>query len=78
MRDHNERLLDILEAIERIEKYAAQGREDFENDELVQTWIVHHLPDYWRSCACPSWQLHRPTSRDRLVRNHWDAKHTCP
>ncbi|MCX9025011.1 MAG: DUF86 domain-containing protein [Candidatus Methanoperedens sp.] len=43
MRDYNERLLDILEAIERIEKYAAQGREDFENDELVQTWIVHHL-----------------------------------
>jgi uncharacterized protein with HEPN domain len=43
MRDSNERLLDILEAIERIEKYAAQGREDFENDELVQTWIVHHL-----------------------------------
>lgn len=43
MRDYRERLLDILEAIERIEKYAAQGREDFENDELVQTWIVHHL-----------------------------------
>ncbi len=43
MRDYSERLLDILEAIERIEKYAAQGREDFENDELVQTWIVHHL-----------------------------------
>lgn len=43
MRDYNERLLDILEAIERIEKYAAQGRENFENDELVQTWIVHHL-----------------------------------
>ncbi len=43
MRDYSERLLDILEAIERIEKYAAQGRENFENNELVQTWIVHHL-----------------------------------
>ncbi len=43
MRDYNEMLLDILEAIERIEKYAARGRETFEQDELIQTWIVHHL-----------------------------------
>lgn len=43
MRDDSERLLDIQEAIERIEKYAAQGQETFERDELVQTWIVHHL-----------------------------------
>lgn len=43
MRDDHERLLDIREAIERIEKYAGQGRETFERDELVQTWIVHHL-----------------------------------
>ncbi len=43
MRDLRERLLDILEAIERIEKYSIQGREAFEHDELIQTWIVHHL-----------------------------------
>jgi uncharacterized protein with HEPN domain len=43
MREDRERLLDIQEAIERIEKYAAQGQEAFEQDELVQTWIVHHL-----------------------------------
>jgi uncharacterized protein with HEPN domain len=43
MRDDRERLLDILEAIERIQKYASQGREAFERDELVQTWIVHHI-----------------------------------
>ncbi|MCD4844486.1 MAG: DUF86 domain-containing protein [Methanosarcinales archaeon] len=43
MRDYNERLLDILEAIERIEKYAARGREAFEHDELIQTWIIYHL-----------------------------------
>jgi uncharacterized protein with HEPN domain len=43
MRDDRERLLDIQEAIERIEKYAAQGQEAFERDELIQTWIVHHL-----------------------------------
>ena len=43
MRDSNERILDMLEAIERIERYAQKGRDAFENDELIQTWIVHHL-----------------------------------
>ena len=43
MRDDRERLRDILEAIERIEKYAAMGRQRFEQDELIQIWIVHHL-----------------------------------
>ena len=43
MKDDGERLRDILEAVERIEKYAAQGRQQFERDELIQTWIVHHL-----------------------------------
>ncbi len=43
MRDVSERLRDILEAIERIEKYAARGRAAFDADELIQTWIVHHI-----------------------------------
>jgi uncharacterized protein with HEPN domain len=43
MRDSRERLLDILEAIERIERHAMKGRAVFEQDELIQTWIVHHL-----------------------------------
>jgi len=34
MRSDRERSLDILEAIEQIEKYAARGRKAFENDEL--------------------------------------------
>lgn len=43
MRNDRERLSDILEAIENIEKYAAEGKEAFEQDELIQTWILHHL-----------------------------------
>ena len=43
MRDDRERLLDILEAIARIEKYGARGRGAFEEEELVQIWIVHYL-----------------------------------
>ena len=43
MRDDRERLLDIQDAIERIEKYAVRGKDAFENDELIQNWIIHHL-----------------------------------
>jgi uncharacterized protein with HEPN domain len=43
MRYDRERLLDMLEAIEKIESYASQGRMTFDNDELVQTWVVHHI-----------------------------------
>ena len=38
-----ERLFDILEAIDRIERYAQRGREAFDSEELIQSWIVHHL-----------------------------------
>ena len=43
MRDDRARLQDILETVEHIEKYAARGRVAFEQDELVQTWIIHFL-----------------------------------
>jgi uncharacterized protein with HEPN domain len=43
VRDVRERLLDILEAIERIERYAARGKAAFESDELIQVWIVSHI-----------------------------------
>jgi uncharacterized protein with HEPN domain len=43
MRDPKERLRDILEAIEYIERYAVQGKEAFERDELIQNWMVRHL-----------------------------------
>lgn len=36
-------LADILEAIERIDRYTAAGLEAFDRDELVQTWVVRHL-----------------------------------
>jgi uncharacterized protein with HEPN domain len=42
MRSIRERLLDILEAIEQIEKYTGSGRHSLK-DELVQVWVIHHL-----------------------------------
>jgi uncharacterized protein with HEPN domain len=43
MRSPQERLLDILEAMARIERYVALGKARFLEDELIQVWIVHHL-----------------------------------
>lgn len=43
MRDPLERLRDILEAIQHIQRHTAAGRQAFEQDELVQSWCVRHL-----------------------------------
>jgi uncharacterized protein with HEPN domain len=43
MRDDRERLLDIQEAIAKIEKYAGSGQQSFEQNELIQSWVVRHL-----------------------------------
>jgi uncharacterized protein with HEPN domain len=43
MRDDRGRLQDILDAIKQIERYAKRGRRVFEEDELVHTWMIHHI-----------------------------------
>jgi uncharacterized protein with HEPN domain len=43
LRDDKERLLDINEAIEKIEKYVSLGYQAFIEDERTQVWIIHHL-----------------------------------
>ncbi len=51
MRSDRERLLDMLEAIEAVNKYAAKGRMAFDTNELIQTWIIHHLMLFGESAA---------------------------
>ena len=43
MRDDRERLLDMLEAIQKIEQYANDESFTSHDDELVEVWMVHHL-----------------------------------
>ena len=43
MRSDQERLLDILEAIHRIERRSPDDKQSLAADELVQTWVLHHL-----------------------------------
>jgi uncharacterized protein with HEPN domain len=46
VRDDRERLLDILDAIERIERYAHQGREAFLQNEQLQIGSCTIYADY--------------------------------
>lgn len=50
MRSERERLLDILEAVERIEKYARRGKSEFLQDELIQVWMVNHITMIGEAC----------------------------
>lgn len=50
MRDDQERLADIQEAIRRIERYAARGKAAFDADEFVQSWMVQHLQIIGEAC----------------------------
>ena len=43
MRDVNERLRDIQESLMNIMKYTSQGGDSFDQNELIQTWVVRHL-----------------------------------
>ena len=63
MRDDRERLQDVLEAIERIEKYAVQGRLELAKEELLQTWVVHHLTIIGEACRAlsPSFRTNHPS-----------------
>lgn len=43
MRRDAERLQDILDAITAIERYTHQGKQAFDEQGLIQVWVIHHL-----------------------------------
>jgi uncharacterized protein with HEPN domain len=38
-----ERLQDILDAIDAVERYAVRGRGAFDRDELIPVWMCYHI-----------------------------------
>lgn len=66
MRGDRERLQDIIEAIERIEKRVAVGQAKFMEDELIQVWCVHHIQIIGEAAANISASL-----RDRYSHIPW-------
>jgi uncharacterized protein with HEPN domain len=63
VRDDRVRLADILEAIERIEKYASR-HDALYSDELVQTWVVHHLMIIGEACRTLSAEFRATHTED--------------
>ena len=63
MRDDRERLRDILEAISQIEKYTVRGQTEYQQNELIQIWIVHHLQIIGEAASSLSRQLTNKYSR---------------
>jgi uncharacterized protein with HEPN domain len=51
MRSDRERLIDIFEAIEKIERYVDQGKSAFDSEELIQVWMIHHLQTIGEAAA---------------------------
>lgn len=43
MRADSDRIEDILEAIEAIERHTQGGKEAFDSDELIRVWCLKHL-----------------------------------
>jgi uncharacterized protein with HEPN domain len=43
MNPDRQRYIDVLEAITKVRKYTARGREAFFQDELLQVWVLHHV-----------------------------------
>ena len=43
MREDRAWLLDILEALEKIEKYASKGERAFHDEELIQVWTIYYI-----------------------------------
>jgi uncharacterized protein with HEPN domain len=68
MRSDANRLQDMLEAIERIERHAASGKDAFYQDELLQTWILHHLLIIGEACRALS-QEFRDVHKDEIWAN---------
>jgi uncharacterized protein with HEPN domain len=43
MRLDQQRLYDIIEAITAVHRYSVQGKETFDQNELIQVWCLRHL-----------------------------------
>jgi uncharacterized protein with HEPN domain len=61
-----QRVLDIRDAVGRIQEYASYGRDRFEADELVQVWMVHQLETIGEAAAGVDQQV-----RDRFPDVEW-------
>ena len=68
MRRDRDRLSDILNAIENIERYSVLGQERFKSEELIQTWMIHYLQIIGEAARSLD-----PSVRDAYSSTPWEA-----
>jgi uncharacterized protein with HEPN domain len=68
VRSDRERLLDIVEAIEKIGQRASPNIDDFADDEMQQVWVIHHLQIIGEAASKLSESLGQSTPRCRGTR----------
>jgi uncharacterized protein with HEPN domain len=83
VRTDADRAKDITEAIQRIRARTSGGRDAFMEDELIQTWVVHHLeiigeaakglPESYRAARSQVPWSAVARMRDRLIHGYWDV-----
>jgi uncharacterized protein with HEPN domain len=54
MRDDADRLRDILKAIDHIMEKTKSGRNAFDQDDMLQVWVLHHLQIVGEAARCLS------------------------
>ena len=54
MRDDSERLWDILKAIDQIAAKTGEERAEFDANEMLQVWVLHHLQIIGEASRCLS------------------------
>jgi len=69
MRDIFQRLRDIQDAIARLMKYTQEGRDRYDHEELIQTWIIHNL--YIIGEALRAMASDFPTFKDQHPEIQW-------
>jgi uncharacterized protein with HEPN domain len=74
MRSNREWLLDILESIERIEKYATRGKEAFLANELIQNWMVSNIMVIGESCRAIPNEFQADHKKNPLGGHYWHAE----
>ncbi len=65
MRDDRDKLLDMLEAIEKIEERTGGGKDAFRRDEMIQVWVLYHVQVIGEAASRISAELRIETSTCR-------------
>jgi len=73
MRSDRAWLLDVVDAIDRLERYLPASRASFDDDERTQVWMVHQLQIIGEACSKPVGGVSLPSSPRAVACDHGHA-----